>query len=1268
MKICLDLQGAQSESRHRGIGRYSRGLARPFLAMAAERHEIVIAVNAALHEPIEAWDELSAYAGRVRIERYLPPGPVAGAEVSNDWRRGTAERLREAFLANLAPDLVYVSSMFEGWVDDSVTSIGAFEDPLPTAATLYDLIPLLRPAEGYLADARYRAFYESKLASLRRSRCLLAISQSAGRAAVDLLDRPPHSVVTIGCGVEPLFFARADPEFALDRDRLGIPGPYVLYVGGFDARKNMRRLLEAYSRLAEALRCRYCLVIAGRSTPEESRSLALLAADVGLARGALVVTGAIDDSVLAALYRETDLFVFPSLHEGFGLPAAEAMAAGAPVIASCTSSMPEVIGRDDALFDPESVDAIAKAMTHALTDEAYRTSLREHGRARARTFTWDACAAKMLEALEDMHARERADAASRAPARAARPKLAFVSPLPPERTGIADYSAGILPALAQHYDIVAIADQPDVSDAWVAEHLPWRGIDWFDANAHAFQRILYHMGNSPFHRRILEMVRRHAGTVVMHDLYMTGMLRWEDECGGSPGALARALYASHGYGAIAAEAGDREAACARFPASLEVVDAAGGVIVHSAHAAELVADWYGRDTLHDLRVVPLYVAEASLPSRAKAREALGIPGDAFVVCSFGFLAPTKLDERILSAWSASGLAGNPQARLVFVGENEGGTYGRELLRAVAAMEGAERVHITGYVAAEDFERYLAAADVAVQLRTSSRGESSWSILRCLAAGIPTIVNAHGAAAEIAPHAVRALPDAFADRDLAAALCELAADPASRSRLRDDALTYVREHHASREVAKRYAEAVEAFAAANPRLREARLVDSIATTAGEGATAADLERTARSIALLRRPAGQRQLLVDVTVVARNDLRTGIERVVRGVLVGLLRNPPEGFRVEPVRADGERYVYARSYASRVLGLPDGLVADEPVETTSGDCFLGLDWYADGIPRFASMLAQWRALGVRLYFVVYDLLPLLLPTAFPESSRRMVETWLATIARAADGLVCISRAVADELVVWLDATQPACSRPLRIGYWPLGATFDDTAPTRSAVDVDVLVRQCTTRPAFLMVGTVEPRKAHAEVLAGFEAAWRNGVDANLVIVGKQGWMMDALAARLNAHPEQRHRLFWLQDVSDQALDALYAASTALIVASRGEGFGLPLVEAARHGTPVIARDLPVFREVAGSHATYFDSDAPADLARTIGQWLRMVREGTVPDSRGIVALDWAQSTVRLVAVLEGKAWYREWPASPPKAEVEAERESILEACATEAGRTTA
>jgi glycosyltransferase involved in cell wall biosynthesis len=179
------------------------------------------------------------------------------------------------------------------------------------------------------------------------------------------------------------------------------------------------------------------------------------------------------------------------------------------------------------------------------------------------------------------------------------------------------------------------------------------------------------------------------------------------------------------------------------------------------------------------------------------------------------------------------------------------------------------------------------------------------------------------------------------------------------------------------------------------------------------------------------------------------------------------------------------------------------------------------------------------------------------------------------------------------------------------------------------DVLDHMRSMR-SVLMVGTIEPRKCHAQVLDAFEQLWSAGVDAMLVICGRPGWMMETLIERLRTHPANGKRLLWIEDASDEYLDAIYGAATVMLLASRGEGFGLPLVEAAQRGLPVIARDLPVFREVAGEHAHYFSDDSAEGLAASLRTWLDLHARGEHPRSGGMRWLTWAQSAARLRRIL--------------------------------------
>jgi glycosyltransferase involved in cell wall biosynthesis len=1245
MRIVIDLQGAQSESRWRGIGRYSLALALG-VARNAGSHEVWLVLNAALGAAIE--DLRQAFAGLVPAERirvFDTVVPTAEMHAANCPRARASELMREYAIAQLNPDAVLVTSLFEGYVDDSIVSVGRFADGAATAVVLYDLIPFLRP-DFYLRQPEQRRYYDGKIDSLRRAGLLLAISDYSRQEAIDALGLAPGNVVAISTAVDDIFHPAPLEPAHLEalRARYGITRAALMYApGGFDARKNLVGLIQAYARLSAPLRAAHQLVIAGKVNEGERRHLEEAAREAGLSADDLVLTGYVSDQDLIDLYRSVALFVFPSLHEGFGLPALEAMACGAPVIGADNTSIPEVIGNPEAMFDARDPAAIAAKIEQVLGDPAQLARLREHGAVQSRKFSWDASAKKAIAALE-------AHAAARAAAPAVtsqdKPRIAFLSPLPPERTGVADYAVRVLPTLLPWFDVELIVAQEKVELPADLAHLPQHPVAFLDQHPERYRHIVYQFGNSPFHGHMPALLQRHPGVVVLHDFFLSSMLSYEQITGAMPGVWTKSLLHAHGYAAVQASLapGGTERAKEDYPCNLEILQDASHVIVHSAYARRLAREWIGPLAGDDWSDAQLPRALPAVNDRAGARRALGIADDAFVVCNFGFIAPTKRCLELLQAWLASSLHRDAACHLVFVGANHGGDYGQAMTALIEA-EGAGRVRISGWTSDDDYFRYLQAADLGVQLRTSSRGETSGTVLDCMIHGLPVIINANGAMAEFPIDAAWMLADEFTQDALVEALETLHGDAARRRALGSAALALMGTRNSPERVGLMYRDALARDAARRARSQGA-LVRALLATPGLDADDAMLQRLARALAHAPDPLQPRQLLVDVTTIARHDLKTGIERVVRNQLLELLQLRATGLRIEPVfqdSVDGKpAYRYARNYAARLLGIDAVLQGEDPVvDVQAGDIY----YCADHSPHAAmeasrhGLFAAWRARGVSINFLVHDLLPVLRPEFFPPHADITHAAWLDCVAQEADRLICVSRAVQADLAAWLDG-RPKPRRPrLQLTALHQGADVEcDIAAAAGADDPD-LARQLTARPSFLMVGTIEPRKGHLQALDAFEHLWAEGVDVNLVVVGREGWKplphterrtIPRIVGRLRAHPELGRRLLWLEGAGDATLAQVYRDSTCLLFPSEGEGFGLPLIEAALHGLPLLARDIPVFREVAGTSAFYFDGMDGAALAGAIRAWLALHADGRQPLPAGIAWLTWKDNARGLLEIV--------------------------------------
>jgi glycosyltransferase involved in cell wall biosynthesis len=384
----------------------------------------------------------------------------------------------------------------------------------------------------------------------------------------------------------------------------------------------------------------------------------------------------------------------------------------------------------------------------------------------------------------------------------------------------------------------------------------------------------------------------------------------------------------------------------------------------------------------------------------------------------------------------------------------------------------------------------------------------------------------------------------------------------------------------------------------------------------------------------------RLIVDVSSVIQIDHLTGIQRVVRAICNELIKNALR-IDVELVyTSPGDHEFYrANALIDKISGGVQRCVSDEWIEFCPGDILLFLDFHPAVAISHRKKTQFLRNKGILVYHVVYDILPVLMPDVFwPELHSEFYE-WLLSVSYS-DGAICISRAVADELLGWLKTNGGKRLRSFKIGFIHLGADVENSVPTRGLPeDTSQVLAQLAARPSFLMVGTIEPRKGQTQALAGFENLWAQGVDANLVMVGKQGWMVETLAENLRHHRERGKRLFWLEGISDEYLGKVYAASTCLLAASEGEGFGLPLIEGAQHKLPILARDIPVFREVAGDHAFYFNGKRPEDLAKAVMKWLALYQSSQHPKSDGMPWLTWKESTCQLLDVILERRWYVEW-----------------------------
>ncbi len=300
-----------------------------------------------------------------------------------------------------------------------------------------------------------------------------------------------------------------------------------------------------------------------------------------------------------------------------------------------------------------------------------------------------------------------------------------------------------------------------------------------------------------------------------------------------------------------------------------------------------------------------------------------------------------------------------------------------------------------------------------------------------------------------------------------------------------------------------------------------------------------------------------------------------------------------------------------------------AGRSVTPSPGDTLVLLDawWNRDLWP---AVEAASRG-GARIGVVMYDLLPATHPQFFHAKVHDQFTTCLHLALEHGDYFIGISRAVRDQLYEYAQRHIPQRSwSPNVFRSFRLGATLPATAiqgPVRH--ELDRILGGNRSRQAYLTVGTIEPRKNQSLLLDAFDQIWHHYPNTHLVIVGRVGWLCEALLDRIHQHPHYGRTLFLFHDLGDAELEFCYRHAKAFLFASHAEGFGLPVVEALHHQLPVLVSDIPVHREAGGEFCTYFDPQSPEQLARLV---CTIEATGEFPATRSPAQFglpDWTQST---------------------------------------------
>ena len=604
---------------------------------------------------------------------------------------------------------------------------------IPSAAVVYDFIPIEEP-DRYLPTLEARLEYHVSLRWLARHQLFLPISAAAAGGLRRLLGAPESRTVITGAPLAPTF----------ESVQPGAPR-HVLVVAGADPRKNPECAVRAHARSRAMQRRRIPLVITGAYDAAWLDVQRSEAAALGGDPGLIQTPGHLDEPALLQLYADALCVVAPSRAEGFSLPVIEAMAAQAPVLASDIPAHRELL--DDALFPPDDDSALTRLLERA-PEPLWRSIALARQNAVWPRFRARNVAERFWSGIRRLMPGQPPTAPR------ARPKLVFLTPLPPDPSGVADYSAATCAELGKRVELHVLTPSRDAPlPNGAASVRPLSALPMLSSR---FDRIVNVMGNSHYHLDILRLLLRHGGAVIQHDgrmidLYAAHVSLTQTERM-AEAELGRPLRENEIWHWLA---GDTP------PPVLilgEIAAAAEPLLLHSRASVAEVSRRYARTATHLPFSLYRTFPEAALGSkeRANARTRLGAEPGQILLASFGYVHPSKapvdcvwaLD--LLRSWGID-------ARLHFVGAPIMDLGPLQKLIADLGMKPHVRLAET-YIDEQAYRDHLIGADIGLQLRTTGAGSVSGALADCVGAGLPSVASATLAASIDAPDYIRAVPD------------------------------------------------------------------------------------------------------------------------------------------------------------------------------------------------------------------------------------------------------------------------------------------------------------------------------------------------------------------------------------------------------------------------------------------------------------------------------------------------------------------------------
>ena len=654
------------------------------------------------------------------------------------------KRLLKRFLEDYDIDVFYITNPiargYKCFYEEDF-----FTENVLVVSMLFDLIPIIFK-DHYLPNKELFEMYDQCLKQYEFSDYVLSDSQSAKNDLLKYTNVDESKVIVIDAGVDKKFLEIKAEQLLFEnlKKKHNLTKDYIMCTSGNEWRKNIGGLIESYCMLPNDYKNNHqLLIVCNIDQGSIDEYLNNVNKDD---KNNIIFTGYVSDEEIVALYNNAKLFVFPSKYEGFGLPIIEAWSFGVPVVTSNVSSMKDFDNSATILVNPEDPKSICDGMIEGL-DENKREELIKNGYNAVTAFTWDKVAEKTIKTFEnkkniivskEQHTKD---------------KIAMFAPMPPEKSGIADYSYDIITYLCEFYDIDVFVTGSYESDKIDASNV--RILNHNEFNEDNYKKVIYQFGNNVvFHEYMIPYIRESKKSIlVLHDINLNGLLTWMCRTNNDRAFLITSYKEEFKYlnprkFIELDETGRANNLIDEHPINAFVTKYSKQIITHSEYGKRKLLK---TNINQNVDVIRHYVKIGELPNRDEAKTKLDLK-DKLVISCFGYAQNSKRILQIVKALS------NIKSDYMFciIGKVEDDIK-EELESLIETNKLEDKIRITGFASLEDFLLYIDATDICINLRHPYNGETSGSFMRILAKGRCAIVNDIGSFSEIPNNACFKIP-------------------------------------------------------------------------------------------------------------------------------------------------------------------------------------------------------------------------------------------------------------------------------------------------------------------------------------------------------------------------------------------------------------------------------------------------------------------------------------------------------------------------------